>query len=76
MPTTIDPSIALAIPVSRLRGKLAELKITHTEFARIAQLNRIFCGRVLAGSVRPGRVVIARINAAIAVLHLAESEAA
>ena len=52
----------------RLRGLLAEQGITHKQFANVCGLSRVFLGRVLAGSVKPGE--LARIKIERGVQHL------
>jgi hypothetical protein len=40
----------------RLRGLLAEARITHGQFAREAGLNRIYLGSILTGCIMPGEL--------------------
>ena len=54
----------------RLRGLLAEARITHTAFARAARLNRIYLGSILTGRVTPGELAVIRISLGLALLGL------
>jgi hypothetical protein len=54
----------------RLRGLLAEARITHTAFAQAAKLNRIYLGSILTGRVKPGELAVIRIGRGLALLGL------
>ncbi len=57
------------IDVGRLRGLLAERRISHTAFAAACGLNRCFVGRVLCGC-RPGELARIKIERGIKALGL------
>lgn len=54
----------------RLRGVLAEKRITHTEFARACGLHRAFLGKVLTGAIEPGELACIKIEHGINALGL------
>jgi hypothetical protein len=54
----------------RLRGILAERRITHKQFARVCGLNRAYLGRVLCGTTPAGELAQLKIAQGIAALGL------
>lgn len=48
--------------VARLRGMLAERRISHTEFARVCGLNRAYLGRILCGATPAGELALIKIE--------------
>jgi hypothetical protein len=58
----------------RVRGLLAEARITHGQFARVAGLNRIYLGSILTGRITPGELARIKLTYAMAALGL-DSEA-
>lgn len=57
------------IDVGRLRGLLAERRISHTAFAAACGLNRSFVSRVLCG-YRPGELARIKIERGLEALGL------
>jgi len=54
----------------RLRGILAEERITHRRFAEVCGLNGPYLSRILAGSSEPGELAIIKIGRGLAALGL------
>jgi hypothetical protein len=49
---------------------LAEARITHSGFARLSGLNRVYLGSILSGRVKPGELAVIRIGRGLALLGL------
>lgn len=58
------------IDVRRLRGILAERRITHRELARASGLARTYLSSILSGTMRPGELAQIKIARGIAALGL------
>lgn len=68
----LDPTI----DVPRLRGALAERRITHRDFATKCDLSRTFVARVLAGSHQPGELARIKMYRGMELLGLNRDEGA
>lgn len=58
------------IDVVRLRGILAERKISRKQLALASNLHSVYVGRVLAGSIIPGELGRIRLARGLAALGL------
>ena len=56
--------------IRKLRGILAEEKISHTRFAAACGLSRAYLGQILAGTLQPGELARMKIAHGIANLGL------
>jgi DNA-binding Xre family transcriptional regulator len=65
-----------SIDVEDLRAQLARKRISHTELARAAGMNRVLVSHILVGRVHAGALSRERLAAGLAKLGLAESGAA
>jgi hypothetical protein len=63
----MDP---LTIDIGDLRGLLAKSQIDHKTYAEACQLNRIYLGRILAGSIMPGELARIRMQRGLVALGL------
>lgn len=62
------------LDMRRLRGILAEHRITHTHFASVCGLSRTSVSRFLAESHRPGKRARARLALGIQIMGLGGEE--
>ena len=63
----MDP---ISLDVRELRGLLAEAQIDHKTYAQACNLNRIYLGRILAGSIVPGELARIRMQRGLVALGL------
>jgi hypothetical protein len=66
---------APAIDIPRLRGLLAERRITHRQFAQVCELGRAYASSILAGSVEPGELARFKLAAGLQRLGLEATHA-
>jgi transcriptional regulator with XRE-family HTH domain len=62
------------IDVRRLRGLLAETQVTHTQYARVCKLSRVYVGRILSGRVEPGELAAIKLRRGLKALGVDEDE--
>lgn len=63
-----------ATTIRKLRGALAEERISHKEFAAACGLSRPYVGSILNGNAHPGELAIFKIRRAIETLGLIANE--
>jgi hypothetical protein len=66
MDPTIDPK--------RLRGLLAEARVTHTTYARASKLSRAYVSNILTGRMKPGELARIKLQRGLAALGLDREE--
>ncbi len=58
------------VSIRKLRGILAEERISHKRFAAACGLSRAYMGQILAGTLQPGELACFKIRRAIETLGL------